>query len=152
MIRRVVVGLLLAGCGHRAGVADAGAPDAGGVLRAAGVSGVHVASCADPSCGNGANPPLGGDHCGSTLPCRRYDAGQPRCAWIHNLEHGHAVLAYNCPDGCPALVEKLNAVWEAQPASKRILVTPDPALPFRMAFNFSTSAGHPSGQLYASTA
>lgn len=132
MIRRALLGLLLVGCGspHKDPVAD------GGVLRAAGLKGIHLASCSDPTCGNGANPPLGGDHCASTLPCRRYDIEQARCLWIHNLEHGHAVLAYNCPAGCPELLAQLNAVWESRQSDtlrKRILVTPDPKLPFKMA-------------------
>ena len=108
----------------------------GGFLRRAGLKGVHLASCEDPGCGNGANPALGGDHCPSSLNCRKFDTAQPRCAYLHNLEHGHAVLAYNCPSGCADLVARLNGVWDAQQASpsrKRILVTPDPKLPFRMA-------------------
>jgi hypothetical protein len=136
MIRALLLGLLLAGCDHdppRVWPVLDGGP---GVLRAAGITGVHLASCDDSACGNGANPPLGGDHCSSTLPCRKYDTAESRCSWIHNLEHGHAVLAYNCPSGCPELVAKLNALWEAQqpnPSRKRILVTPDPKLPFKMA-------------------
>jgi hypothetical protein len=108
----------------------------GGFLRLASLKGVHLASCEDPACGNGSNPPLGGDHCPVALSCRKHDAAQSRCSWIHNLEHGHAVLAYNCPTGCAELVAKLNAVWDAQqanPSRKRILVTPDSKLPFKMA-------------------
>lgn len=131
MTRLFALGLLLAGCGGPArppGSSDGGS----GVLREAGVKGGHVSSCSDVACGNGVNPPLGGDHCGLTLACRKYDTEQPRCVWIHNLEHGHAVLAYNCPSGCPELVEKLNGVWASQTV-KRILVTPDSKLPFKMA-------------------
>jgi len=136
MIRLGLAALLLAGCGSRSSGTAIG--DGGpGVLRTPGLSGgLHLAACDDPGCGGGANPPLGGSHCGATLPCRRYDTAQPRCAWIHNLEHGHGVLAYNCPTGCPELVAKLNGVWDAQqpnPTRRRLLVTPDPKLPYRMA-------------------
>ena len=145
MIRLIALGLLVTGCDtdpprrypvpykDAGATADAGQP---GVLRAPNVQGVHLASCDDVGCGNGANPPLGGDHCPMILPCRKYDTAQLRCQWIHNLEHGHAVLAYNCPEGCPDLVAKLKAVWDAQqpnPMRRRILVTADPKLPFKLA-------------------
>lgn len=145
------MGLLLlcaAGCGNDpprnwgylipdSGTAAADAGAGGQKLRVAGVTGVHVSACDDASCGNAAtNPPLGGNHCPSWLPCRKYDTVQPRCQWLHNLEHGHAVLAYNCPGGCPALVAKLGALWDAlqaNPVRRRILLTPDPKLPRKVA-------------------
>lgn len=132
MKRLFLLALLGLGCGPK-GVAH---PDAGAVLRAPGLTGVHLASCTDPACGNGANPPLGGDHCPSWLPCRVYDLEQPRCEWIHNLEHGHAVFAYNCPSGCPELVTQLTDLWSARQGSvqaRRTLVTPDPSLPKKLA-------------------
>ena len=130
-MRAALAVLLLAGCGP----AKSG-PDAGERLRQPNLGGSHLSSCADPTCGNGMNPPLGGDHCPTWLPCRSYDTAQPRCNWIHNLEHGHAVLAWNCPSGCDALVAQLNALWQARqsdPTRRRILVTPDPQLPHRLA-------------------
>lgn len=89
-----------------------------------------------PACGNGVNPPTGGPHCSFTVACRQYDAAQPRCSWIHNLEHGHAVLAYNCPEGCPEVVAALGQLWNESPigsGAHRALVTPDPLLPRRVA-------------------
>lgn len=134
MSRAALLLLLLVGCGVKPSpVKDAGTA---GFLTAPSLTGVHVATCEDPTCGNGLNPPLGGNHCPSWLPCRKYDQPQPRCQWIHNLEHGHAVLAYNCPDGCPDIVNGLNALWDSlqpNPTRKRILVTPDPNLPFKVA-------------------
>ncbi len=96
----------------------------------------HLASCDDSACGDGFNPPVGGDHCPTWLPCRKYDTAQKRCNWLHNLEHGHAVLAWNCPQGCPEIVEALNALWQTRQADtqqRRIIVTPDPSLPKRVA-------------------
>jgi hypothetical protein len=130
----VLAAFLLLGCG----ASKVPGVD-GGLLRSPGLQGFHVTSqsCSDPACGDGAaNPPLGGGHCPEWLPCRRYDTAQLRCNWIHNLEHGHAVLAYNCSDGCPDLVAKLSAVWEARQSDskkRRILMTPDPALPQKIA-------------------
>lgn len=115
-----------------------GALDGGERLRAANIEAIHVASCVDDNaCGsNATNPPLGGNHCSVWLNCRKYDAPQPRCQWLHNLEHGHAVLLYNCPNGCPETVERLRAHWDGlqtNPSRKRILLTPDPKLPRKVA-------------------
>src|SRR5688572_9102987 len=66
----------------------------------------HVATCSE-ACGNSQNPPTAGPHCAQTLPCRVFDTEQSSCSWIHNLEHGHGVLLYNCPEGCPDVVQRL---------------------------------------------
>lgn len=92
----------------------------------------HLATCSD-ACGNGLNPPTGGPHCGQTSACRAFTAPEPDCKWIHNLEHGHAVLLYNCPDGCPEIVEKLTAIWRDAGFNKRILLTPWPGLQKKVA-------------------
>jgi hypothetical protein len=100
-------------------------------------SNAHVGSdCSVSSCGNGVNPPTGGPHCNFPLACRNYDTAQQRCAWIHNLEHGHMVLAYNCPGGCPDVVAALEEIRDSSVLSggaRRILITPDPLLPARVA-------------------
>jgi hypothetical protein len=94
-------------------------------------------SCTSTACGDGLNPPTSGDHCADTLPCRVYDAEPNRCVWLHNLEHGHAVLLYNCPEGCPELVATLESIQrEARVGPngvKRALVAPDSRLPTRVA-------------------
>jgi hypothetical protein len=92
----------------------------------------HLASCTSTECGNGLNPPTAGTHCGATVACRVHTEPQSRCEWIHNLEHGHAVLAYNCPDGCPDVVTDLEAL-RSENGPTRILITPDPSLPTRVA-------------------
>lgn len=88
-------------------------------------------------CGNDVNPPTGGLHCPQWMPCRKYDTPQPRCQWIHNLEHGHIVFAYNCPAGCPEIVDALEALRQEVSAGgngvRRALLTPDPLLPKRVA-------------------
>ncbi|XXF81190.1 DUF3105 domain-containing protein [Myxococcaceae bacterium GXIMD 01537] len=97
----------------------------------------HVATCTSSACGNGQNPPNSGPHCANPLPCRTYDAEQPRCGWIHNLEHGHVVFLYNCPDGCPDEVEKLKTAMQSVATGsngvRRAVLAPDPALPQRVA-------------------
>ena len=118
---------------------DAGLPaaDGGEKLRATNIEAIHVTSCADDNaCGIATNPPIGGNHCSVWLNCRKYDTAQPRCQWLHNLEHGHAVLAYNCPSGCPETVAKLSALWDSfqtNPSRRRMVLTPDPKLPRKVA-------------------
>ena len=96
----------------------------------------HVA-CSSTACGDGLNPPTSGPHCANTLSCRVYDAEPNRCLWLHNLEHGHAVFLYNCPEGCPELVASLTGLQrEARVGGNgvtRALVVPDSGIPTRVA-------------------
>ncbi|HEY8211955.1 MAG TPA: DUF3105 domain-containing protein [Myxococcaceae bacterium] len=97
----------------------------------------HLGSCTDVCCGDGKNPPTSGGHCADWLPCRVYTAEQNRCQWVHNLEHGHLVLLYNCPSGCPEIVTALQDIWQSRPAAsngaRRALVSPDPEIPGKVA-------------------
>lgn len=96
----------------------------------------HTPTCSS-ECGNKLNPPNSGPHCGFTLACQTYDTEQPQCVWLHNLEHGHAVFLYNCPEGCPEELAKLKeAQREASAGSngvRRALVVPASGLPNRVA-------------------
>ncbi|MCY1022962.1 DUF3105 domain-containing protein [Pyxidicoccus sp. MSG2] len=101
----------------------------------------HVASCSSSACGSGdipsENPPRSGFHCGSVARCGVYTESISRCLYIHNLEHGHAVFLYNCPEGCPDEVAKLEAAAASVAAGsngvRRALVAQDPLLPNRVA-------------------
>jgi hypothetical protein len=110
--------------------------DAVTLRRGVGAAGSHVSTCSDTACGDGQNPPLGGKHCATPARCLKHSDVQPRCAWIHNLEHGHLVLAYNCPGGCPEVVAALERIYDAAPKASsgvpRVLITPDPQLPSRV--------------------
>jgi hypothetical protein len=101
------------------------------------VSAGHTSSCSSTACGNGQNPPTAGPHCGTTLACRVHDTEQPPCVWLHNLEHGHAVFLYDCPDGCPEELAKLEAARsQARVGSngvRRAVVAPAAGLPHRVA-------------------
>jgi|GEM_PF-1809815 len=94
-------------------------------------------TCSSSACGDGLNPPTSGDHCADTLRCRVHDTEPNRCVWLHNLEHGHAVFLYNCPDGCPDIVATLEGLQrEARTGSNgvaRALVAPDSRIPTRVA-------------------
>lgn len=56
------------------------------------------------------NPPTSGPHYEDELPLGIYDEQQLDERLIHNLEHGHIWVSYNCPEGCPELVEQLQDV------------------------------------------
>jgi len=107
------------------------APGTAPPLHRTGLAQTHLATCDDAGCGDGQEPPLGGPHCAIVSPCRVWTAPVPRCQWLHNLEHGHAVLAYNCPTGCPDVVAALTAFFDG--GRGRVLVTPDPKLTTRVA-------------------
>ena len=104
--------------------------------RAPAVSYTHL-TCSSTTCGDGQNPPTGGNHCGDTVRCRAHDTEQNRCVWLHNLEHGHAVFLYNCPEGCPELVASLDSLRQEAKAGGngviRAVVAPDSQLPKRVA-------------------
>ncbi|AKF81819.1 hypothetical protein MFUL124B02_23340 [Myxococcus fulvus 124B02] len=97
----------------------------------------HLAACDSAACGNGENPPNSGPHCASVARCGIYDEPVSRCLYVHNLEHGHAVFLYNCPDGCPDEVAKLEAAAATVPIGangvRRALIAQDPRLPNRVA-------------------
>ena len=38
--------------------------------------------------------------------------------WVHNLEHGAVVLLYNCPEGCPELVQQVRALHSSLPLGR----------------------------------
>ncbi|HZI11311.1 MAG TPA: DUF3105 domain-containing protein [Myxococcus sp.] len=101
------------------------------------VASPHTSTCTSSACGNGENPPNSGPHCGSVAPCRVYSAPVARCMYLHNLEHGHAVFLYNCPEGCPDEVAKLEAAAAGVRAGangvRRAIVAQDPQLPQRVA-------------------
>ena len=127
-MRRTVLLLAVAACG------PVTPPSTEGLTHHTGLANNHVPACLDASqCGNGTHPPAGGPHCGSWLNCRVYATAQNRCEWIHNLEHGHMVLAYNCPSGCDDVVKALTDFHAALPTPRRALVTPDPMLTSRVA-------------------
>jgi hypothetical protein len=85
-----------------------------------------------------ANPPASGNHWPVwQTPWQAYTTAVPRERWVHNLEHGGIVLSYHCQDGCPEVVAELTALRNAtapdQYNEQRVLITPDPLMPKRVA-------------------
>jgi len=85
------------------------------------------------------NPPTSGTHYSVWASFKVYDAPISRGFYVHSLEHGAVVLAYNCDlyqDDCAMLattMEEFRAGWEQDAkcdgvTRNRIIVTPDPLL------------------------
>ncbi len=98
------------------------------------LSGAHVATPQDPSIYN-SRPPSSGMHCDAWGRWEEFTPTKPlaACNFLHNLEHGAVVLLYNCPEGCPEVVEVLRGVVNdvalidpncAGQGIKRLLITP----------------------------
>jgi hypothetical protein len=84
-----------------------------------------------------ANPPASGNH--YPVPADwglHADPVQPE-QWVHNLEHGGIVLLYDCPSGCDAEVQQLDALRTSRPVDEfrevRILITPYTAMQHKFA-------------------
>lgn len=56
------------------------------------------------------NPPATGAHYPIWAGWDRHYRQLDRGYYVHNLEHGGIVLLYNCPQGCPDVVDNLLAV------------------------------------------
>lgn len=98
---------------------------------------LHETPCASLSFEQ--NPPTSGTHYSTWASFKTYDAPISRGFWVHSMEHGAVVLAYNCDvyDGdCDALAATLaqfRADWTqdskcSEAVRNRIIVTPDPLL------------------------
>jgi hypothetical protein len=84
------------------------------------------------------NPPASGRHYPAWARwAESYADPIDRGFWVHDLEHGGVVFLYNCPAGCDADVQALEAVVASLPPDERCvpppearwIVTPDPLLP-----------------------
>lgn len=73
-------------------------------------------------------PPTSGPHWDTPADWGVYHDPVPEERWVHNLEHGGIVILYNCPQDCPDLIAKLDALFKTAPRSKlgnvKLLVTP----------------------------
>ena len=77
-------------------------------------------------------PPTSGPHYAAWYPSYGVlnEMVDPR-TWVHNLEHGAMVMLYNCPEGCPDLVQQIRELHNTLPRSRnakagvpRMLVMP----------------------------
>lgn len=79
----------------------------------------HIADPSEPHAPYNSSPPSSGPHTGYIAEWGVHEEPVPPEVFVHNLEDGGVVLAYDCPDGCPDLVEGLTAFVEGD-----VLLTP----------------------------
>lgn len=70
----------------------------------------HLAALEEPHAPYNSSPPSSGPHLGFLANWGPSEEPLPPELFIHNLEDGGVVLAYNCPDGCDELQSGLEAI------------------------------------------
>lgn len=83
------------------------------------------------------NPPASGPHYPYWARWDREYKELDRRYWLHNVEHGGIVLAYNCPEGCDDVLEAFRARMRERivdsacsaPIYNRMIITSDAKLP-----------------------
>ena len=95
----------------------------------------HVA-LGQPHAAYNSLPPTSGPHYDSPAPWGDPHAALPEERWLHNLEHSGVVALYNCPQGCPALVQALDNFLKTGPQSSygyvKLLVVPYSKIPNKL--------------------
>ena len=72
-------------------------------------------------------PPTSGWHYGDQVaPPGISREPIPNEVQVHNLEHGEIMVQYDCPEGCPEIVSKLEAIVRSYP--KKVILAPYPGL------------------------
>lgn len=80
------------------------------------------------------NPPTSGPHDPKPVAWGVYDTPVPKEKLVHNLEHGGVLILYNCPDGCPDLVNQLKQFGDRYVAGgQKVVVAPYPGMGSRLA-------------------
>ena len=64
-------------------------------------------------------PPTSGPHYPTWSQTYGFmDPAPPTGIWLHNLEHGAIAILYNCPSGCPELVQQLKDLYPTLPLGR----------------------------------
>jgi len=84
--------------------------------------------------GYNSNPPTSGPHDPQPVEWGVYDSPIPKEKLVHNLEHGGMLILYNCPGGCPELVQQLQQFGERYvTGGQKVVVAPYPGMDSRLA-------------------
>ena len=90
----------------------------------------HIPTPTTPHVPYNSDPPTSGPHTPYVARWGAHTRPVPKEEQVHNLEDGGVVVQYNCPDGCPELVEKLEAIARRY---KLIVLAPYPGMEERIA-------------------
>lgn len=85
----------------------------------------HISAEAAASAVYNSKPPTSGPHFGQIAPWGVHTEPIPDALQIHNLEDGGVGIWYNCPDGCPELVDQLTGIVDEM-GEERLLLAPYP--------------------------
>jgi hypothetical protein len=77
------------------------------------------------------DPPTSGPHLPYIAPWGIHTEPIPRQLQVHNLEDGGVMVQYNCPDSCPDLVAKLQAIVSGY--DHQVILAPYPGMKTRLA-------------------
>lgn len=77
------------------------------------------------------DPPTSGPHLPYLAPWGIHTEPIPRQLQVHNLEDGGVMVQYNCPDACPDLVAKLEAIVSGY--DRQVILAPYPGMKTRLA-------------------
>ncbi len=92
----------------------------------------HITPDQSDSTSYNTRPPTSGPHFGQLASWGVHDTPISDGAQIHNLEDGGVGIWYNCPDGCPDLVEQLEGVMNDL-GKDELLLAPYPDMDTRIA-------------------
>ena len=76
-------------------------------------------------------PPTSGPHYESIAPWGIHETPISNEFQVHNLEDGGVMVQYNCPDGCPDLVQQLSDIVDRFPEG--VILAPYPDMEARIA-------------------
>ena len=77
------------------------------------------------------DPPTSGPHMPYVAPWGVHTGPISKELQVHNLEDGGVAVQYNCPSGCPELVDKLKAIVGRYP--EHVILAPYPGMKTRLA-------------------
>lgn len=91
----------------------------------------HILNLATPRLPYNSDPPTSGPHLGSIASWGIHTEPIPKELQVHNLEDGGVLVQYNCPQGCPDLVDKLRSIVNSY--EKYVILAPYPGMDRRIA-------------------
>ncbi len=96
----------------------------------------HIQTPAEPHVPYNSAPPTSGPHLPYLAPWGIHTEPIVKELQVHNLEDGGVMVQYNCPSGCPDLVEKLKGIVERYP--EHVILAPYPGMKTRIALTACT--------------